>query len=388
MSSSSRRTAHKTKSRVQRSRQTRRPSPGHGIDHPRASTAVEGPSFSFPPTEASTSISIAPPSSIKQLASTKRRLLSGASDALDKGSKRPRLHSPTPPILRNEQGHSGWPPPSRRVTTNTPPAPLLLNDPETCFGEDIDDHDGDTNAAGSQSLRNVTTSFTSRVTSTSMPTNLAGPSQAVQHLFTNASNFSIGQFNSHIVSSIDNQQIQLLVQLLQSNLAQRSLSQSVGYTRENGVRIVDALGGELILPPSIMRHYSDIHELMLKHFHGKLGEEHVVKNRYCIVTERDGTLVQPENWDRVLSSNEGLTMCMTVEKVLVTSVKDTCPQCGKTRLGTYRDGGWLICRRCEKRFKSSTNSTYKTGKPPIHDKEISSFRHIHKVFVIEADPSR
>jgi hypothetical protein len=124
------------------------------------------------------------------------------------------------------------------------------------------------------------------------------------------------------------------------------------------VRIVDALGGELILPPSIMRHYSvmfvaasrvcwltplkDIHELMLKHFHGKLGEEHVVKNRYCILTERDGTLVQPENWDRVLSSNEGLTMCMTVEKVLVTSVKDTCPQCGKTRLGTYRDGGWLI----------------------------------------------
>jgi hypothetical protein len=188
MSSSSRRTAHKTKSRVQRSRQTRRPSPGHGIDHPRASTAVEGPSFSFPPTEASTSISIAPPSSIKQLASTKRRLLSGASDALDKGSKRPRLHSPTPPILRNEQGHSGWPPPSRRVTTNTPPAPLLVNDPETCFGEDIDDHDGDTDAAGSQSLRNVTTSCAARVVArlNSLPTFLLFPSHLSGHIHVNA----------------------------------------------------------------------------------------------------------------------------------------------------------------------------------------------------------
>ena len=51
-------------------------------------------------------------------------------------------------------------------------------------------------------------------------------------------------------------QVQLLVQLLRANLAQRGISQPVGYTRENGVRIVDALGGELVLPPSIMRQYS------------------------------------------------------------------------------------------------------------------------------------
>jgi hypothetical protein len=146
--------------------------------------------------------------------------------------------------------------------------------------------------------------------------------------------------------------------LLQANLAQRGLSQPVGYTRENGVRIVDALGDELVLPPSIMRQYSvtsvtvsrvcwliplkDVHELMLKHFWGKLGEERVVENRYCIVTERNGALVQPENWERILNSGEGLIMCMTVRQVLVEAVKDTCPQCGKTRLGTCQEGGWLI----------------------------------------------
>jgi hypothetical protein len=81
---------------------------------------------------------------------------------------------------------------------------------------------------------------------------------------------------------------------------------------------------------------------MMKHFRGKLGEKRVVRNRYCIMTERDGILVQPEDWDHVVSSGERLIMCMVVEKILVESVKDTCPQCGKTRLGTYRESGWLI----------------------------------------------
>ncbi|TEB30987.1 hypothetical protein FA13DRAFT_475859 [Coprinellus micaceus] len=130
-----------------------------------------------------------------------------------------------------------------------------------------------------------------------------------------------------------------------------------------------------------MGQYSDVHNLMLKHFNGKLGEERVVKSRYCIVTECDGTLVQPENWDHVLSSGQGLIMCMTVEKVWVESVKDTCPQCGKTTLGTYQEGGWLICRRCEKRFRSSVDSISTFRRPPPRDDTIASFRHIRKVFV-------
>ena len=80
---------------------------------------------------------------------------------------------------------------------------------------------------------------------------------------------------------------------------------------------------------------------MVEYFRGKLGEERVVEKRYCIVTERDGALVQPENWERVLNSGEGLIMCMKVKRVWVKSTKDACPQCGNTRLGTRREGVWL-----------------------------------------------
>ncbi|TEB32007.1 hypothetical protein FA13DRAFT_319081 [Coprinellus micaceus] len=205
--------------------------------------------------------------------------------------------------------------------------------------------------------------------------------QMIQHFFAGASHFTVGQLNQNNYG-MDREELRiLLLQVLRSNSAQRGLSQSVGYNRENGVRIVDALGGELVLPPSIMGQYSDVHDLMLKHFNGKLGEERVVESRYCIVTECDGTLVQPENWDHVLSSGEGLIMCMTVEKVWVESVKDTCPQCGKTTLGTYRESGWHICRRCEKRFRSSADSISGVRCPPIRDNKIASFRHIRKVFV-------
>ena len=86
----------------------------------------------------------------------------------------------------------------------------------------------------------------------------------------------------------------------------------------------------------------DVHDFMLKHFRGKIGEERVAEHRYCVVTARYGTLVNPDNWDQVLRSGEGLIMCMVVERVWVGTIQNICPQCGKTRLGTYHDNdGWM-----------------------------------------------
>ncbi|TEB31994.1 hypothetical protein FA13DRAFT_1791266 [Coprinellus micaceus] len=301
-----------------RSRGARWPSLRQDIERPLEGSACATPS-SYP---TSIDTNIGSSFSLERPPSTKRRLsLGGGEDsALGEGSKRPRLHSPTLPAFRNAKGHSYEAPTS-------PPAPHQAYNAQTRFGEDIDDHDGDTGAVGLHLDRNTTISFTSGVACTPTPTNSTGVPQAIQHFFENASNITIGRdFLVNIAGSANDQQVQLLVQLLQANLAQRGLSQPVGYTRENGVRIVDALGDELVLPPSIMRQYSvtsvtvsrvcwliplkDVHELMLKHFWGKLGEERVVENRYCIVTERNGALVQPENWERLGRGGEGYMPAM------------------------------------------------------------------------------
>ncbi|TEB32030.1 hypothetical protein FA13DRAFT_1732332 [Coprinellus micaceus] len=124
------------------------------------------------------------------------------------------------------------------------PAPLQAEDPQARFGGNVDDYDGDAGALGSLSDLNTTSSFTSGVASTSTSTISMRSSHSIQHFFANASNITIGRdFNSYVVGSADDRQVQRLVQLLQANLAQRGLSQHVGYNRENGVRIVDALSG-------------------------------------------------------------------------------------------------------------------------------------------------
>jgi hypothetical protein len=80
----------------------------------------------------------------------------GEDSALGEGSKRPRLHSPTLPAFRNAKGHSYEAPTS-------PPAPHQAYNAQTRFGEDIDDHDGDTGAVGLHLDRNTTISCAARV---------------------------------------------------------------------------------------------------------------------------------------------------------------------------------------------------------------------------------
>lgn len=82
--------------------------------------------------------------------------------------------------------------------------------------------------------------------------------------------------------------------------------------------------------------------MMTLHFRGVIGERRVAQRNYCLVLERDGSLVQPADWDGVLERREVMIMCMVIERAWVEEVKETCPQCGRTELMTYRDGGWMV----------------------------------------------
>ncbi|KAF6745122.1 hypothetical protein DFP72DRAFT_1077867 [Ephemerocybe angulata] len=176
----------------------------------------------------------------------------------------------------------------------------------------------------------------------------APPTQPFQQFFAGASNFFVGggQFNAiggdYIASSIDPDQLErLLAQLRQAELAYRSVSQHVGYSSANGVTIIDALDERFILPLSIVSEFEDVHDSLLKHFRGVIGEELVAEKKYRIARQHDGQLVKPEDWKEVLETGDAVVMSMLIEKVWVESIKDVCPKCGRTRLGSSREGGWL-----------------------------------------------
>ncbi|KAF4612587.1 hypothetical protein D9613_012689 [Agrocybe pediades] len=182
---------------------------------------------------------------------------------------------------------------------------------------------------------------------------LAGPTQVNQSFFAGASNILVsgGQFinvaGDYVVhrEHLDPAQVQrILLQLLAtSDLVRRSIAQIVGYSHENGgVTIIDALGEKLVFPPSIMALFSDAHDNLSKHFRGKVGEDRVHSERYCLVKQGDGLRVNEDDWNTVVQAGEVLVMCMLIKKVWVESRKQTCPKCGDTRLGTQRDGGFYV----------------------------------------------
>ncbi|KAJ2927442.1 hypothetical protein H1R20_g9652, partial [Candolleomyces eurysporus] len=122
---------------------------------------------------------------------------------------------------------------------------------------------------------------------------------------------------------------------------QMTTPQTVGFSNANAVTLTDALGETFTLPWSIVATYEDLHDILGKHFRGKVGEKRVVEKRYCI-TRLNGKLVDAWNWSDVMLLGEELVMCMLVKREgdkTLTKIAKTCPKCGKTKLGTYLDQG-------------------------------------------------
>ncbi|KAF4612483.1 hypothetical protein D9613_012978 [Agrocybe pediades] len=217
--------------------------------------------------------------------------------------------------------------------------------------------------------------------------------QVNQSFFAGASNIIIsgGQFNNvggDLVihpENWDRAEVEhMLQQLLKIHLEQRSIADgNIGYSHDNGgVTIIDALGEKLVFPPTIMALFSDAHDNLSKHFRGKLGEDRVHSGRYCLVKQGDGMRVDERDWNTVVQAGEVLVMCMLIEKVWVESRKQTCPKCGDTRLGTQRDGGFYVCRRCRKRFTFERAPHEKRWQPPSEDDNmVATFVNVRKEFV-------
>ncbi|KAJ2922236.1 hypothetical protein H1R20_g14869, partial [Candolleomyces eurysporus] len=169
-------------------------------------------------------------------------------------------------------------------------------------------------------------------------------------ILSNCNNFSVGNMtvninNSPVVSNNNSAEYWEAAELLRTlQRLQRAMPQAVGFSGANAVTITDALGETFTLPWSIVATYEDLHDILGKHFRGKVGEERVVEKRYCI-TRLNGKLVDAWNWSDVMLLGEELVMSMLVKRKGdkdFTKIAKTCPKCGKTNLGTYLDQEWLV----------------------------------------------
>ncbi|KAF6757930.1 hypothetical protein DFP72DRAFT_209137 [Ephemerocybe angulata] len=173
-------------------------------------------------------------------------------------------------------------------------------------------------------------------------------------ILSHSSNFSTGAWTVNnigrdmvIHANVDYERIQRFF-ALEIQKIQRGPPAIVGYSMSNAMIITDALGETLTIPWSIVPVYEDLQHLLVNHFKGKLGEQRVLKRRYCIGRAEgidDELVVKPSDWETIKNEGLALVMSMVIEQVAAKQFREMCPKCGKTERGTYVDGGWRVCLR-------------------------------------------
>ncbi|KAF6753680.1 hypothetical protein DFP72DRAFT_1046471 [Ephemerocybe angulata] len=224
---------------------------------------------------------------------------------------------------------------------------------------------------------------------------ISRPQQGPQMLLCNSSNFSVNgsTFNAiqgdMIVHNNDNEEF------LRRAVAElrRSLPPVVAYSSPNALIITDALGETLTVPWTLVPTLDALTGLLVDHFRGKIGERRVAARKYCIGWAEGsggGREVEPDDWEEIRESNARLIMSMLIEQELVKELRELCPKCGKTKLGTYFDDGWQVCRRCNTRFMLPGEPVRGRGDIDNGDLvEEAAFRHVRKREVeLNADPQQ
>ncbi|TFK16994.1 hypothetical protein FA15DRAFT_371475 [Coprinopsis marcescibilis] len=224
---------------------------------------------------------------------------------------------------------------------------------------------------------------------TSETTDLAR--QVAVQLFAGASNLSItgGTFNAigrDMIVNYQNNPAETLSLLLEAQRLMQELQRvqatvptGVRFGNANAVTITDALGETFTLPWNLIPSHEDMHDIIRRYFRGRIGEADVADQRYRLLPpdQPEVNVMNSWNYGRFVRPGSELVMSMRVRKPLE-GPRDLCPDCGQTDLGTYTSDGWTVCRRCNKRFKTTVSIVYigKLGDPlPTH---LPYFRHVHQ----------
>ncbi|KAI0050248.1 hypothetical protein FA95DRAFT_666243 [Auriscalpium vulgare] len=127
-----------------------------------------------------------------------------------------------------------------------------------------------------------------------------------------------------------------------------SISPRPGYTSDNAVTIVDALGKHLTWPMAVCKPWKQFQASLEHHFKGKFGEEFVMQGNYGLYSDNGKALIRMSDWDTTVTCGMTIEMSMVVRHE--EKDKYDCPFCGHWA-DFVREVPWFDCPRCEKQFK-------------------------------------
>ncbi|KAF9472538.1 hypothetical protein BDN70DRAFT_886891 [Pholiota conissans] len=127
---------------------------------------------------------------------------------------------------------------------------------------------------------------------------------------------------------------------------QRQPPRSVGHDLENGLILIDALGSRITLPMQFCFSEQELHITLTRLFNGKIGQDHIQRYDYSILTEDGKSIAMPHNWGAIVKKGRVIVMSVIVKKVGLKQKhanrqRNACPRCYETPIGVMPDDGWL-----------------------------------------------
>ncbi|KAF8904794.1 hypothetical protein CPB84DRAFT_1745793 [Gymnopilus junonius] len=145
---------------------------------------------------------------------------------------------------------------------------------------------------------------------------------------------------------------------------QKQLPQTIGYDIGNAVILKDAFGKSLTLPMDFCFSPDALHNTLMVHFKGKIGQGYIERHEYQISSEDGKSVVKsdPGAWHLSVKKGAVLVMSMEVRRIQL-----------RTNVGVMQDEGW---------FKCWTGATEFPHEPPLQDLSIVDFCNIQVVGVL------
>jgi len=131
---------------------------------------------------------------------------------------------------------------------------------------------------------------------------------------------------------------------------QRQIPASVGYTRENGVELIDALGERTIFPMEFCRTSEKFGAFLRALFLDRPGQQRVERGDYDLTRDEDKQVIRAEEWNTLITPGMVLRMSMILRNANSAHSKEECPTCHKPNSVEGARSGWVECWYCSTQY--------------------------------------
>ncbi|TDL17421.1 hypothetical protein BD410DRAFT_794384, partial [Rickenella mellea] len=195
------------------------------------------------------------------------------------------------------------------------------------------------------------------------------------------------------------QAITMLQLALQSEQLSRiaaltEMPDSVKRTIANSVEFSDVMGTSIFFPMDWCSSWQTLDALLKARFGSAPFGRFVQNGEYYLTCNNGKTIIQPQEWRRVVQSGMVVEMSIVLKQGKKVSGNKICPICSYSNSDASPQKGWIDCLGidCNARFQMSDMDLFENPNeienPKLRNFEIREVMHLRNVYIVETNSRR